>query len=275
MANRRIEILRNAIKMRTLGGSIQDFAINLLSPTCDVLGGRRIERVEEATENSRAVFIRGMRDPLYFPSEFDLHGLRQVLAEATYPWNWHYYEIPETSIAVGDVVMDCGAAEGFFSLMATAKGAGRVICIEPHPAYVRCLHETFEGNCNVTVVNAAVGDAVGEIRLTNSGMYSSVTDLPDGTIPIQIVTIDHLCSSLGIQPTFIKADIEGFEEKMLMGAAESIATYRPKLAITTYHHFGAAEWIQRFLAKLNPRYKFCLKGLSASSGALVMLHAWE
>ena len=275
MMNRRFAILRNAIKMRTLGGSIQDFAVNLLSPTCDVLGRRRIERVEEATENSKAVFIKGIPGPLYFPVEFDLHGLRQVLTEATYSWNWHNYLIPETSVAVGDVVIDCGAAEGFFSLLATAKGAGRVICIEPHPAYVRSLRRTFEGHSNVTVLHAAVGDAVGETRLTNSGMYSIVTHLPNGTIPIGIVTIDHLCSSLGIQPTYIKADIEGFEEKMLLGAAESIAMYHPKLAITTYHHFGAAEWIQSFLAKLNPRYKFYLKGLATEAGAMVMLHAWD
>jgi len=275
MGNRRVAILRNAIKMRALGGSLQVFAINLLSPTCDVLGQRRIERVEETAENSKAVFIRGIRDPLYFPAEFDLHSLRQVLTEATYGWNWHNYEIPETRVEVGDVVVDCGAAEGFFSLVATEKGAGRVICIEPHPAYVRSLRRTFEGHGNVTVVNAAVGDAAGETYLTNSGMYSLVTHLSDGTIPIKIVTIDNICSSLGIQPTYIKADIEGFEEKMLVGAAESIATYRPKLAITTYHHFGAAEWMQRFLAKLHPGYKFCLKGLSAQAGAMVMLHAWD
>ena len=176
---------------------------------------------------------------------------------------------------MGDVVIDCGAAEGLFSLLAAKNGANRVICIEPHPAYIRSLGQTFDGHGAVTVINAAVGDAVGETRLTNTGMYSAVTQLPDGTIPIRMETIDHLCSSLCIRPTYIKADIEGFEEKMLLGAAESIATYRPKLAITTYHHFGAAEWMQRFLTKLCPRYKFYLKGLSANPGAMVMLHAWD
>ena len=275
MGNRRVAILRNAIAMRTLGGSVQNFAINLLSPTCDVLGRRRIERVEEATENSKAVFIKGIRDPLYFPVEFDLHGLNQVLTEETYGWNWHNYQIPQTRVGVGDVVMDCGAAEGLFSLLAARKGADRVICIEPHPAYIQSLRQTFEGRGAVTVVNAAVGDAIGETRLTNTGMYSVVTQLPNGTIPIRMETIDHLCSSLGIRPTYIKADIEGFEEKMLLGAAESISAYRPKLAITTYHHFGAAEWMQRFLTELNPRYKFYLKGLATQPGATVMLHAWD
>src|SRR5579859_1356580 len=139
MTNRRIEILRNALALRSLGGSFSSFLYNLFAPTCAVLGGRRIERVEAGADNTNAVWIRGLQRPLYLPAEFDLQFLHRVLTEETYSWNWHYYQVPQTRVEKGDVVLDCGAAEGFFSLMASEQGAGRVISIEPHPAYLRAL----------------------------------------------------------------------------------------------------------------------------------------
>lgn len=274
MSNRRLEILRNVVELHTLGGSPREFLTNLLAPPCSVLGGRRIERVVPAPDNTNAVYIKGMDRPLHIPAEFDLRFLHQVLTEGTYSWNWHYYQIPQTRIEPGDVVLDCGAAEGFFSLAAVERGAARIICVEPHPAYLRALRQTFRGDGTVTLVDAALGDTVGSIRLSNDGLASVVTDQEDDTMPIRLETIDHLCSSLNIQPTYIKADIEGYEEKMLLGASETIAAHHPKLALTTYHRASAGGWIERFLRNIYPKYNVRFKGLAAQHGATVMLHAW-
>lgn len=274
MSNRRIEILKNAVSLRTLGGPPAKFFCNLLAPPCSVLGPRRIQRVEAADDGTNAVYIKGLRHPLYLPAEFDLRFLYQVLTEETYKWNWHYYQIPQTRVEMGEVVLDCGAAEGLFSLMAKQQGAERVICIEPHPAYLRALPHTFYRDDMVTIVAAALGDTVGEIRLTNNGIGSVITDLQEGTTPARVETVDHLCSSLAIQPTYIKADIEGYEEKMLMGAAETIATHHPKLALTTYHRASAGKWMESFLKSINPNYNIRFKGLATQRGATVMLHAW-
>jgi FkbM family methyltransferase len=260
--------------LRTLGGSPLDFLSNLLAPPCRFLGGRRIERIEEAKAGTRAVYIKGHQRPLYFPAEFDFHFLHQVLTEGTYGWNWHYYQIPQTRLEAGDVVIDCGSAEGFFSLLATEQGAKQVICLEPHPSYLCALKETFAGDERITIVAAAIGDRVGDIHLSNDGIASMVTDREDGTIPVKVETIDHLCASLDIRPTYIKADIEGYEEKMLMGAAETIATHHPKLALTTYHRATAGGWMERFLKGIYPKYNIRFKGLAAQHGATVMLHAW-
>jgi FkbM family methyltransferase len=231
--------------------------------------------MEQDNSGSRAIYIKGHQRPLYFPAEFDLHFLHQVLTEGTYGWNWHYYQIPPTRLETGDVVIDCGAAEGFFSLLATEQGAKQVICLEPHPSYLRALKQTFAGDERVTIVAAAIGDLVGDIQLSNDGMSSMVTDRQDGIIPVKVETIDHLCVSLDIKPTYVKADIEGYEEKMLMGAIETIAAYRPKLALTTYHRATAGGWMERFLKKIYPKYNIRLKGLAAQHGATVMLHAWS
>src|ERR1700675_746035 len=165
MSNRRIEILKNAASLRTLGGSPVDFLKNLLSPKCRFLGERRIVRVERTPDNTNAIYIKDIGRPLYLPAEFGLQSLHRVLAEETYRWNWHYYQIPQTMVEKGDTVIDCGAAEGLFSLLASEAGAARVVCVEPHPISIRALRRTFESDKAVTVVEAAVGEAVGTVRL--------------------------------------------------------------------------------------------------------------
>ena len=37
--------------------------------------------------------------------------------------------------------------------------------------------------------------------------------------------------------TYIKADIEGFEQEMLLGAEKTIKKNKPKLAPTQFNHF--------------------------------------
>ena len=50
---------------------------------------------------------------------------------------------------------------------------------------------------------------------------------------IQCVSIDEALPSY--RPTLIKMDIEGAEPDALQGAAKTIATTRPALAISIYH----------------------------------------
>lgn len=62
------------------------------------------------------VFLDKIDIPLYFPIDIDIFWLYQTIAESFYPDNWHYYLTNETSIEKDDIVVDCGAAEGVFTL---------------------------------------------------------------------------------------------------------------------------------------------------------------
>lgn len=61
---------------------------------------------------------------------------------------------------------------------------------------------------------------------------------------------------------------------MLAGAERSIARYRPKIAITTYHVAEHADQIASFLQRIEPGYRIRTKGIDAVTGSPVMLHAW-
>ena len=92
-----------------------------------------IESCEAGPQNTTVYRIKGLKTPLYFPNEFPAIGMYHVLTEAMYPRNWHFYTPSETRLEPGDVVFDCGSAEGLFMLLARRAGATGVI-FEPHPS---------------------------------------------------------------------------------------------------------------------------------------------
>lgn len=75
-------------------------------------------------------------------------------------------------------------------------------------------------------------------------------------------TIDHVLS--GQKVTFIKMDIEGSELAALEGAAQTIQTNRPFLAICVYHKREDLITIPQYLKQLVPEYKFYLRHHSST-----------
>jgi FkbM family methyltransferase len=201
----------------------------------------------------------------------DLHWLNQVLAEQSDPSEWHYYQVAETRVLAGDVVADCGAAEGLFALQA-AQRAKRVFAIEPLPLWIDCMRATFRGVENVEILPYALSDRPGTQRIRASGLLTQLD--PEGDIEVQVETVDNLFEGRGTEVSYIKADLEGHDLKMLEGAKETILHHAPRIAITTYHEVRHADHMRTFLRRLNPRYRFRVKGIDAQAGAPVMLHAW-
>lgn len=276
MANRRIEIMLAFMMRGKTGGAVHDLVWNTLVPSCTVMGKRLIERVDDGLDDTKAVWIKGYSSPLYFPNEFSMVGVYHVLTEMAYPRNWHYYTTPETPVERGDVVFDCGSAEGLFMLAARQLGATGV-AFEPHPIYLRALRQTFRNDQGVLLVNSALSNKTEPGFLTESS-YGSRVVLDVGepmSMRINIETLDSVSTRLNCHPTYIKADIEGYEQNMLEGAAETISSAHPKMAITTYHAENDVESIRRLIKHYYAGYRFRIKGIADRYGKSVMLHAWS
>lgn len=269
--NRRIEILTAVMNLKGFGGSSSDFLWNLFAPPRQILGARRIQRTDSGPANTLAIWIKGYSRPLFLPNEFELRCIHQPLAEETYPRNWHYYCTPETPVGRNDIVFDCGAAEGLFTFLARHEGASSVT-FEPNPIYFRALQQTFADDDKVILVNSALGDSSGVGFLSKDDVSSKVNT--DSGHPITIDTIDEVCNRLRIAPTYLKADIEGFEARLLQGAAETIATHHPKIAITTYHDENDVNALVSMLKYYWSGYRIRIKGICDRHGKPVMLHAW-
>ena len=218
------------------------------------------------------VKFRGFQYPLYYPAEMPLHSLYQVVAETLFNHDWHYYESERTRIDRQDVVVDCGAGEGLFSLFA-AKRCRKVYAIEPLPRFVQAMKLTFSAFRNVEIIQCALSDHQGIAHLHPSGISSSLSTHSHEDITVKTDTVDNLFFKKGIKVNFMKADLEGSEMEMLQGAYRTLKTYSPKIAITTYHKREHARKISDFLENVNPNYEISLRGLHANYGSFVMLHA--
>jgi FkbM family methyltransferase len=215
--------------------------------------------------------LRGVATRLVWPKSVGLVWLYAVLAEQSSSKDWHFYETPETKVQQGDTVVDCGAAEGLFSLL-VADRAAHVHAIEPLPLWVECMRQTFESLPNVEVLPCALSNETGTATLQGNGICSRLDS--EGCFVVPVETIDNLFLKRGIRVDFLKADLEGHDLKMLHGASETIYTHAPRIAITTYHEKTHADAMMKYLRRINRSYQFKVKGIDAAEGGPVMLHAW-
>jgi FkbM family methyltransferase len=159
----------------------------------------------------------------------------------------------------GDAVIDAGANVGLFSVpVALAIGdTGRVIAFEPVAETAARLRASLRLNrlTNVTVCEAAVGDARGtvELRVAQDSAYSGLSeDERSPTIArrsIPMVTIDGEWTRLGKPPvTLVKLDVEGSEIRALHGAQALIDACRPVIlaeAAGEAEYAALVEWFGR------------------------------
>jgi len=173
------------------------------------------------------------------------------------PYEWGNVEIKK-----GDVVFDCGANLGIFTILAAYRGA-KVYAFEPIKAACVALEQTLELNPtlkeSVTIVPYALADHEGEAEFTvlDGTLVGSSMVLPNsGRKEVaKLTTIDQYSKENNIIPTFIKADIEGSERQMLAGARKTMKKYAPKIAICTYHFPDDKKVLKDLILTGNSDYK--------------------
>lgn len=171
-------------------------------------------------------------------------------------------------IAPNETVMEIGTWIGPYSVLLGKYIApqGRVIGFEPDPvAYRQCvLNLTINDVRNVHVLPVAISDSVGEIALFTNRIFgnsgSSILDTnptADGydrvKVNVPCTTLDRIVTTLGLQPTTIKMDIEGAEDLALAGGSETIARRDVKVFLEVHDAYlkkrgKSANMIFRWLA---------------------------
>lgn len=172
----------------------------------------------------------------------------------------------------GDVVLDCGANVGVFARKALARGAARVIAIEPAPENLICLRKNLAGEIaagKVTVYEKGVWDRDDKLTMhinpKNSAADSFVRTRPESSdIVLPVTTVDGLVAELNLgRVDFIKMDIEGAERRAISGAAVTIRRFRPRMALCVYHLPDDPVVIPRAVLSLENSYRTacgCLRG---------------
>jgi len=183
------------------------------------------------------------------------------------------YESDGVRIRPGDTVIDCGAHVGVYCRYALQHGAARVVAIEPDPVNLRCLEWNFASEIaagQVIVVPVGVWHErthlpLFEAQEDNSGGHSFVvvkTPRAAAVKGLLVMPLDDIVEQLKLERVdFIKMDIEGSERFALRGAAKTIARFRPRMAICTYHLPDDITVIPQVVQKACPHYRMHAKDI--------------
>jgi FkbM family methyltransferase len=137
----------------------------------------------------------------------------------------------------GMTVWDIGANVGLFAFAAAALGA-QVLAVEPDIWLSNLLHRSrLLNGLPVTVLSAAVGDAlgVGKLYLSAQGRASNSMRGSGAYQTTVTVTLDWLVEQFQ-PPSVVKMDIEGMEAVALRGASQLLQLKPTILCEVTREH---------------------------------------
>jgi FkbM family methyltransferase len=173
-----------------------------------------------------------------------------------------------------EVFFDCGAFDGDSVRQYLGRrpsgGSSKVIAFEPDAAtfvrlrdYVRHLPTSI--GADIRVEPWAVADKSGTVRFSALGSVRSGVQ-ESGGASVEAVALDDI----GILPTLIKMDVEGFELPALKGASALLRRQKPVLAISMYHHASDLWTIPNFLKTVVPDYNLFLRRYAEDCWELVL-----
>ena len=156
-------------------------------------------------------------------------------------WEPESARLYESTVAPGSVVLDIGAWIGPTILFALARGAERIIALEPNPESFSALERLLSLNpelaSRVTLVNAALSNSPGNLSM---GMPmddddSSRFGLGGKGIEVRSVTLPQLMGEVSVTaPDLVKIDIEG-AEALLARDLESLSRRRGQVVHLSVH----------------------------------------
>lgn len=162
----------------------------------------------------------------------------------------------------GGVFVDVGANVGTFALvMARQVGpTGKVVAIEPHPLTFARLsfNQSASKAAQVRLVQAAAGDKDGELMIESGGGNLGATHVVTGTastdaIKVPSLRLTRILGEAGVtQVDSLKIDVEGFEDRVLIGFfRDAPPSLWPRAVVI--EHLSQNEWQQDCIADMVAR----------------------
>ncbi|MCP3379146.1 FkbM family methyltransferase [Bradyrhizobium sp. CCGUVB4N] len=162
----------------------------------------------------------------------------------------------------GGTFVDVGANVGTFALvMARQVGTnGKVVAIEPHPLTFGRLSFNHAASkaTQVRLVQAAAGDSDGELMIESGGGNLGATHVVTGpastdAIKVPSLRLTRILEEAGVtQVDSLKIDVEGFEDRVLIGFfRDAPQALWPRAVVI--EHLSQNEWQQDCIADMVAR----------------------
>jgi FkbM family methyltransferase len=148
------------------------------------------------------------------------------------------------NLSPGDQVADIGAHYGFFSLLAAKLigSNGRVEAFEASANTYTILRQNLEAAPQANAHHLAISHSCGTLDFYEfPTLYTEYNTLqpeqfaeqkwfvkhPPVVHTVSAKTLDDFCEEQIFQPTFIKIDVEGAEDKVIAGMSRLLAKHHP------------------------------------------------
>lgn len=182
--------------------------------------------------------------------------------------NFHSYDIKEQYFAYdiykkidNEVFVDCGAFRGDilnFFVQNNNEKFNSYYAIEPDPKnYSRIQKLQSANDERVKIILKALSDKKEHLYIKNYLNENSV--ISSNGCSVEAITLDEISELYKINPTFIKVDVEGYEEKLLDGSCRIIEKSKPIIAVAIYHKYDDLWKIPLKINAFLPKHKLFLR----------------
>lgn len=162
------------------------------------------------------------------------------------------------SFADDELFVNLGVFDGHSCKMLISKSPNykAIYNLECDPDNFKLMSKNLKGIRDCYNINKGAWNEHDFMYFNAEGNSNSFL-VESGNIKVEVDSIDNLFANVSV--TFIKADIEGAELKMLDGAKNIIQSLKPKLAICCYHQITDLLDIPIKIKSLNPNYKLKMR----------------
>ena len=138
----------------------------------------------------------------------------------------------------------------------------RAIALEPDARNFRKLSEYAQGtSLEINCVNAGAWNENGVILFDASGNRNagivSKGNIVSKVKEVNVVSVDSVLDGGAVD--YIKYDVEGSEREAILGSANTIKNYSPKLLISLYHRSEDLFSLPELIKEINPDYSLYLR----------------
>jgi len=185
--------------------------------------------------------VRRITTPEYFEvfgNKLYIHksdDMNLVIQQKTYEKETRDMIIKE--LRKDDIVVDCGANIGYFSLfMAELVGKnGKVIAFEPEPSNFKLLKHNIKVNNyeNIIPMPFAVSDKLGStnLKLESTVAHYLTEEKTKDSIQVDAITLDSYFENYQKKIRLVKMDVEGYESEIINGMRNMIKNNDLRLVV--------------------------------------------
>ncbi len=177
-------------------------------------------------------------------------------------YNYHpYFDLDIIPMAEKEVLVDLGAYTGDNILdyldLYGSESYQKIYAYDITDETFKQLKKNLAFYPNIICKKKAVLDENKMVSFKESNVDASANMIEEeGTNKIEAVTLDH---DIQEPISMLKMDIEGSEQRALIGARKHIKNDAPKLLLSVYHSFEDLWKIPKMIEEMKPGYHFYLR----------------